>query len=292
MKTIIRRGVFETNSSSSHSISIASEDKEFVMDTIYPDQNGVVRIVGDDFGWEWFKNNDAQTKASYVAQSYQYDSEVLEKLADVIKEQTGAEKVVFELNGYVDHDSHGVAPKTFYEMKNFIFNKNSWLFGGNDNSEPSPEFYVVPEFKNGRMIVPEFKYELVIQGLERKTRFLDYPNEEQLESAISSLIDGAMVTENGYFLTDNSIMWQITRKRGVHYEFAWNIQQDYSKGEIRFLKEDDHTCYDLKKSMEEQKMFDGLDWKEREKLITEKLLQVPGLVVSVKFTINEIKNDN
>lgn len=47
MKTIIRRGVFETNSSSSHSISIASEDKEFVMDTIYPDQNGVVRIVGN-----------------------------------------------------------------------------------------------------------------------------------------------------------------------------------------------------------------------------------------------------
>lgn len=293
MKIIIRRGVFETNSSSSHSISIASEDKEFVRDTLYPDQNGVVRVEGGEFGWEWFKHNDAETKASYVAQSHANDQDTLDKLADVIREQTGAEKVVFVglEGGYVDHDSYGVAPKTSHEMKNFIFNKNSWLFGGNDNSDASPEFYHVPEFKNGRMILPVFKYELVIEGLEKKTRFLEYPNEENLESAINSVIDGALVTNSGHFLTDSSIMWQITRPRGEYYELGWQIAQDYSKGEIRFIKEDNNLYSELRKSMEEQKLFDGLDWKQRNILITEKLLQIPGIIKCVKFTINEIKND-
>lgn len=291
MKKLIRRGVFETNSSSSHSVSIADSDKEFVLDTIYPDQNGVVTIEGDEFGWEWFKHNDATTKASYVAQSYSNDKDVLDKLADVIREQTGAEEVRFVGldNGYVDHDSYGIAPKTYEQMKNFIFNKNSWLFGGNDNSSASPEFYHVPEFKNGRMIMPEFKYELKIDGLENGCKFLTYPNEEELSDAISSLIEGALVTESGHFLTDNSIMWQITRPRGEYYEFGWGISQDFSKGEIRFTKENSRVYYDLEKQMKDNGELEGLDYEQRNKLVSEKVIEIPGAVKLIKFTINEIK---
>ena len=51
MKKLIRKGVFETNSSSSHSISLVTEDKQFVLDTLYPDQNGIV--VNVNLGVIW-----------------------------------------------------------------------------------------------------------------------------------------------------------------------------------------------------------------------------------------------
>ena len=44
-KKLIRTGVYETNSSSSHSLSIANETKEFVLDTIYPDQDGILTVI-------------------------------------------------------------------------------------------------------------------------------------------------------------------------------------------------------------------------------------------------------
>jgi hypothetical protein len=292
MKQLIRKGVFETNSSSSHSISLASEDKQFVLDTIYPDQNGTVTIQGDEFGWEWFKHNDALTKASYAAQSYANDRDVLEKIEAVIKEQTGADRVVFSGldDGYVDHDSYGVAPKTFHELKNFIFNKNSWLFGGNDNSTAAPDFYHVPEYRDNRMINPEFKYELAIEGLETKTKFLEYPNDEELDNAVHSLLEGVLLTHNGYFLTDDSIMWQITRPRDEYYEFAWRLKQDYSKGEIRFVKENTRAFDDVQKILEADGKLEGLDWEQRNELISEKVLQIPGVVKTVRLIINEITN--
>lgn len=291
MKKLIRKGVFETNSSSSHSVSLATEDKQFVLDTLYPDQNGVVTVYGGEFGWDWFKHNDAETKASYAAQQFSSDDNQLEVLKEVIMEQTGADDVKFVgLNdGYIDHDSYGITPTTKHELKNFIFNKNSWLFGGNDNSSPSPEFYHVPEYRDGRMINPEFKYELVIEGLDQKTKFLQYPNEEELSDAIHSVVDGALVTESGHFLTDNSLMWQITRPRGEYYELGWGIKQDYSKGEIRFTKENSRAYYDMQKLLEEDGKLQGLDWDQRNELITEKVLQLPGVVKCIKFTINEIQ---
>lgn len=291
MKKLIRKGVFETNSSSSHSISVASSDKEFVLDTLYPDQHGTIIVRGDEYGWDWFKHNDAETKASYAAQSFSEDKDMLEKLEYVIKEQTGAERVIFEdLNdGYIDHDSYGIVPRTAGELKNFIFNKNSWLFGGNDNSEASPEFYIVPEYKGGRMVMPEFKFELVIEGLKETSKFLNQPTDEELESAISSLIRDAMLNENGQFIVDDSIMWQITRPRNVFYEYGnWKVQQDFSTGEIRFIKEGSNESWDIENRLKEEGKFEGVDWGERSKIITEELLKIPGLIKTVKFTVKEI----
>ena len=126
MKQLIRKGVFETNSSSSHSIAIATEDKEFVLDTIYPNQDGIIVINGDEYGWEWFKHNDAETKASYAAQSFVNDDDSLDILKEVIMEQTGATEIIFSglSEGYIDHESYGIVPKTSRELKDFIFNKN------------------------------------------------------------------------------------------------------------------------------------------------------------------------
>lgn len=290
MKKLIRKGVFETNSSSSHSVSIADEDKEFVLDTIYPNQHGTIIVRGDEYGWDWFKHNDAETKASYAAQQFANDSDMLEKLEYVIKEQTGAERVIFEGldDGYVDHESVGILPRTARELKNFIFNKNSWLFGGNDNSEASPEFYHVPEYKEGRLIQPEFKYELSIDGLKQTAKFVDNPTNEELQSAISSLVGDALLTENGTFIVDNSIMWQITRDRD-YYEYYYRSNFNSESREILFKKENTYSEQNhIQKKLEEVGKLEGLDWRQKEELFLEEMLKVPGLIKKVKFTLKEI----
>jgi hypothetical protein len=290
MKQLIRKGVFETNSSSSHSIAIATEDKEFVLDTIYPDQNGIITIHGDEYGWEWFKHNDSQTKASYAAQSFANDDFQLDILKEVIIEQTGATDVVFEgLNdGYIDHDSYGIVPTSKEELRNLIFNKNSWLFGGNDNSSPDPTFYHVPEIKDGKIIQPVYKYELSVEGIKKTTKYLTKPTDDELNDGIDSILEDSIMTEDGSFITDNSIFWQISRNKEKYYEKGYRIDQDYSTGEVRLSRERDDRFHEVENDLKESGLLEGISWDERRKLITDRYMSVPGLVKTVKFTLKEL----
>ena len=290
MKKLIRIGVFESNSSSSHSISIAKNNMDFVMDTIYPDQDGVIRVEGQEFGWAWRKFNDAMTKLAYVMQDQTSKHDMI---IEVVKEQTGALEVIFdEKDGYIDHQSCGTA----YEVcdskdaiKNFIFNKNSWLFTGNDNGESDPMFYDVPEIKGGKQILPKYKFELVIEGLERTTKYKSYPNDDELSNGIESLLDNAMVTESGDFIVENNIYWQISRPRGVYYTKEWGIDQDYSTGEIRFLKENDQRFRDIEVDIQKEfKDSKKVNWHDRHLMKTERALKVPGLVKKVKFELKKL----
>ena len=125
MKTT-RKNVFETNSSSTHSISLESGTY------------GVLTIQGDDFGWEIEEYYDAWTKANYCRVDAQYNEDALEMLKEVIEEVTGLEVVIEECEGYIDHQSSNT---TFDEgvfdsrsnLKDFIFNSNSVLYTDNDN---------------------------------------------------------------------------------------------------------------------------------------------------------------
>ena len=131
MATTVRKGVFETNSSSTHSISFGQGDE---WDTIEADDDGIIRIYKKDFDWEWQTYDDARTKAEYC-----YTDDVdQDLLQEVIQEFTGYE-VEFcdndECYG-IDHQSCGTVCnklKTKEELTNFIFNKSSLLFTGNDN---------------------------------------------------------------------------------------------------------------------------------------------------------------
>src|SRR4051794_30987832 len=93
--TKVRRGVFETNSSSTHSISIASGAE--TLDTIPVDDDGVCRVQPGEFGWEEETFHDAATKASYAMEwALNYGNRThLDMLAAVIKDRTGAREVVF-----------------------------------------------------------------------------------------------------------------------------------------------------------------------------------------------------
>lgn len=137
-----RVGVFETNSSSTHSITISESgdltDKLLV-------ENGVCEIYPGEFGWDVEEYNDATTKASYcLTWAKEYGSEKHEEmLKEAIKEHTGAETVEFVPAvseyyqwGYIDHQSSDVCQKAFGSreaLKNFIFNHKSWLSTDNDN---------------------------------------------------------------------------------------------------------------------------------------------------------------
>jgi len=293
-KVLIRKGVFETNSSSSHSISIADDTKQFVLDTIYPNQHGIIEIHGDEFGWEWFKHNDAETKASYAAQQFHHNDPALDNLREVIKEQTGADEVKFFLeNGYVDHDSYGIVPSDKELLRNFIFNKNSWLFGGNDNSTADPTFYDVPEFLDGRIVVPEYKYELSIEGYDKSTKYKDMPGEEEITDGLHSLLQGVYLSENGYFDDDNSIFAQLGRNRSEMYEFSsWKNPVDFKRGHVFFVK---NAWSEAKRIFDQDPENRKLEWSsegykkcsEIEKSLIED--KNSGFSKKVKFHVKEIQ---
>jgi hypothetical protein len=296
-KILIRKGVFETNSSSAHSVSIADETKEFVLDALYPDQNGNILLTGGEFGWDWFKHNDALTKANYAAQAFNNNGNDMEMLVDVIKEMTGAEEVLFDCeDGYIDHDSYGTAPTNREDLKNFIFNKNSWLFGGNDNSTADPTFYHVPEFKAGRMILPEYKYELKIEGYGKTTKFLKKPTIEDLENGLDAILSGVKLYDRGnglYFDDDNSIYAQIHRSND-YFEFRClrGSGIDTKNQEITFMRETWGTARDIYMSTPESKTE---DWSKvgyhkvseiEKSLITERATE---FVRKVKYSLTKIE---
>lgn len=289
MKKIVRTGVFETNSSSSHSLSVARDDQEFVYDTIYPDQNGIIRVTGQEFGWGWSKHNDAMTKLAYAFQ----DSFGMEELISrVVRKQTGATEVIFdEAGGYIDHDGVGTTSDirgSEEDMRNFIFNKNSWLFIGNDNTEPDPMFFNVPEFRDGKMIIPEYKYELVIDGLDQTTKYLEYPGPEELSQGIDALTRDVYLQENGHFFKEDSIFWQIGRPRNTYYVKDWSIEQDYDTNEVRFLKENDDRWYTLCRKLDTDPEYKKLDWAKKHDVKTLEAMAIEGLVKKVKFELREI----
>jgi len=77
MKKVIRGSVFETNSSSTHSISI---DHSKILKTNY----SYLSLECGEFGWEEERYKDAQTKLSYVLTGIQY----YEKMPEYVDKPT------------------------------------------------------------------------------------------------------------------------------------------------------------------------------------------------------------
>lgn len=129
----IRHGVFETNSSSTHSLTIKPGNHILK----FPENDeGKIVIDQGEFGWEVVDYHDAYTKASYCYTDNVNDGDRLEMLKDVIMEVTGKEVVFGNISGYVDHQSCGTSNDAFVSretLKDFIFNPKSVLHTDNDN---------------------------------------------------------------------------------------------------------------------------------------------------------------
>lgn len=141
----IRKNVFETNSSSTHSISF---DENSFIPTELPVYDGQVTIYTGEFGWEVESYTDPATKASYALVHAQNHPELLDMLREAIQWGVGdGVEVIFDLdedntdpwstvNGYIDHQSHGVCDDAFASKETlyrFIFDPNTVLYTDNDN---------------------------------------------------------------------------------------------------------------------------------------------------------------
>lgn len=142
MKTIIRKNVFETNSSSTHSVSISNGTD--VYETIIPDSNGIITIYPREFGWGYEEYTDPETKLAYLLQYYTLKgSDFIETVKEVVIEHTGASDVVLGQqddewwpDGYIDHQSTDCLDgeiETTEDIRNFVFNPSSVLVIDNDN---------------------------------------------------------------------------------------------------------------------------------------------------------------
>lgn len=151
MTKLIRKSVFETNSSSCHSISISSDD--VVYDGIIPASDNKIYLKPMEFGWDINEYRDPMSKLTYCwiyVQDWtdKEQQEFSQILSNVVCQHTGADEIVMELEydkwnpdgyyGYIDHQSvecndlHHMFYQPEY-LKNFIFNPNSVLRTDNDN---------------------------------------------------------------------------------------------------------------------------------------------------------------
>lgn len=174
----IRTNVFETNSSSSHSITISKSVG--VLDTIAPDMGGNIVLTGGNFGWEWRRINDPLTKANYCACDAQNDIDRLEMLKEVIQEHTGC-NVILDIDGYIDHESIGNSSSAFESksaLRELIFNPKSYIFTGNYNDHPPPNFYDIDK---------DYKFVLGIDGSDLVGK-LATNSDEEVKGIIESIM--------------------------------------------------------------------------------------------------------
>lgn len=196
----IRHKVFETNSSSTHSISI-TKNSDGIYDTIVPDNNGVIVLNGGEFGWAWEKYNDSLTKLNYASIYALFEASIgnskenlKDLLLEVVKEHTGAKEIIFNFSvndtentnySYIDHQSTDTAKDAFSSkesLKDFIFNPKSWLFTGNDNDIAPLNFYNVEPLHI-------YKYKLYLNNEKDKILYLkNKPNNSMLKDQLSGLI--------------------------------------------------------------------------------------------------------
>ena len=144
MNRRVRGPVFETNSSSVHTLSICSNSHR---PAILESRIGIISIMPGEFGWGPDTYRDTYTKASYCL-TYCLElkrDDLLERLRAVMESVCGC-KIEFVYSfgqygitdAYIDHqsielDAGGDAFQSEQSLKDFIFNPASVLEIDNDN---------------------------------------------------------------------------------------------------------------------------------------------------------------
>lgn len=148
----VRSGVFETNSSSTHSICITTNRKTTMC---HPDH---VHFRCDDFGWEHRRLDSTEDKAAYLYSSmlHIFEQKELEKATAQIVDTLYKFKItcsfdkpeyrdygsglVYCINASVDHcgedDHREFVEKTVYNegrLLRYLFSQDSFVLTGNDN---------------------------------------------------------------------------------------------------------------------------------------------------------------
>jgi len=162
MKNIkTRSGVFETNSSSTHSLTLASTFENMVTSPVsdYEIKQGFITVYPGEYNWAEEEFNSIGEKLSYLyvdamrgeddkdvdpnSEFYRNSNFKLKMIEDAVKEYTGI-GVVFEKSsdtyypfGYIDHQSVGLCEEVWDDGTNgvirFAFSNSSYFKTDNDN---------------------------------------------------------------------------------------------------------------------------------------------------------------
>jgi hypothetical protein len=158
MKKQIRKQVFETNSSSSHSLTMGKGDlvAQPFSDRVL--RRGEVALSVGEYGWEYHRYYTAQEKLNYLLTQITGGNDIprgapednirelierderIAMLVRVVKDFTGCDVVVNPGSGYIDHDSVGVGMELFNNeetLRQFLFDETACIETSNDNS-PGP----------------------------------------------------------------------------------------------------------------------------------------------------------
>ncbi len=182
IKKVIRKDLPETNSSSSHSVVISLDPSGIIGETEWDliiDENRNLHIPEFfSFGREFFLTNSALNKLQYLSCYYICGpyinrgviSKQVNKLRTVLKDILGINNIIIDeyvefcervkkgeidssdlpFFNYpeVDHESFDIFNEILESeetIKNFILNKNTWLYGGSDGSRKAPIVYANTE---------------------------------------------------------------------------------------------------------------------------------------------------
>lgn len=140
----IRNKVFETNSSSSHSIVIGNDEND---DVVLPIK--VIPMWQREFDWEWDVWNSIEEKLAYMIRAlviYDYhDEDSLKEKIKPIQNNLHSIGIDFDMptyeefeEGYLDHPENYHDEMEYIYSDNelllkFLLNEDSYVRGGNDN---------------------------------------------------------------------------------------------------------------------------------------------------------------
>lgn len=144
MKRQIRRKVFETNSSSMHSLTV---EKLGVTEYLHVDEveNKVIVNYGE-FGWGYDEYTDPETKLSYLITMLAqyscddiYDTDEFKEINDIVAQRCECDGILIDesYSGYVDHQSvdniNSLMDEYGCTIEEFVFDKGIKLIIDNDN---------------------------------------------------------------------------------------------------------------------------------------------------------------
>lgn len=147
----IRRNVFETNSSSSHSLTLSKDRmRDYSLAEEALKQGSMTVRVTDHFGWEWKRLYKPENKVAYLLSqvaSYELnngglrDNTEANDILSAVEEATGVDVHVLVDSDYagIDHQSIGVGRELLQDREtllDFIFSRTAFIQTGNDNSHP------------------------------------------------------------------------------------------------------------------------------------------------------------
>ena len=163
MKSKIRKGIFETNSSSVHAICISNK--------IPWDFPSFIYFGRGEYGWEWEKYDWEDDKANYLYEClidlyYDWankDNTKLLEVCDQIKQDLvsygiGCKFEEFDrdtlFTGWVDHgrENRELVEYLLSDSDNlirYLFNDDSYILTGNDNEWYEPDYFRMPDNYDG-----------------------------------------------------------------------------------------------------------------------------------------------